>query len=1238
VSSILDKSFLEGKVGTRMTYGPLVKASRDYLAVALALLMAFQTLLLIPSSGPAIAGATPIPSTLNGLIVSGDVTYNGGSAVVTGSIYVLSGAKLTLNDLNITMDGPSPDSLTISVQQGGSLFIHGSLIKALDPMTPYLFVFDDGSTGLITNSTIMNVGSPMSMSGVRVVGRAAFTISSSTIMGSYIGIIADGSGPTIEGCTISDGQGHGILAINKARPVVANSTIMRFTNGIGIYLQDSDAEIRSDTLTNNRYGLGLYDSQAVITGTSIRANSQVGFYSERSSPTVTDSSIMANMGDGLVAKGSTIVLDGTTISENKGKGMTVFESTITMTGAKVDASIGKDISLQGDGQTKSTKVTLYGTTYGSMEFPDPNPASVLEAYWDVAVKAVYQSNGKAVQGATVWISDSSGTLVRTDRTDGNGAYGPTPIMSFSVNHAGKTGKTPHTLTVSKGLEKQSVELDLSAGETEVTLTFDDIRPWINLDPIVQVTNQASVTIGGLVAPDTEHVLVNGGSASLSMSSHRFTAPAELSPGTNVITIEATDHVGNSNNTTAQVLMDVVAPLLQITSPANPGSSMFTNIGYITIQGRTEPSATLWVDDELVGQSTSGLFECQKELASGTNVITVTAKDLAGNVATMSMVVFYDPEPPILQLTAPRATDVSTNQRTLVVSGDVNDPGARVVVTLNGADSNVSLYGMTFTITLALVEGTNQLSVKATDEAGNTAELTRTVVLDTIAPQLAVDTPQDDLMTSTKDIMVSGMTDEDAILTVGGAGASRDGLNFEADVGLTEGRNVIEVVARDEAGNSRTVRVTVICDATAPTITLLSPKDGLVTTASEVMVEGYVSESAGLILNGHAVSVDLQTRTFGATVALQEGTNHLNLVARDAVGNMGQATITVTRDSTVSLELVNIQRTAKDRYAISGRTDPDASLTINGVQYPVEPSGFFKVTADIKDGSKVIIEAKDPIGNTNNYQMTVPKSPAGPVRLDLGPAFISISLLSVVVALGYVGGTERGKLFVLFFLFVPLYSRMKKNTVLDHYVRGQIHGYIVANPGDHYNSIKDALKLNNGTLAYHIRVLEREGIVKSRSDGIYKRFYPADMKVPENDGTRLTEIQKIILKRIKETPSISQKEMSRLVGVSPSTINYHIDILKSAGLVRSERRGMRIGYFLEDLEVMKKVEDRPVKRPPASLNEDQKFDKDLAHHDFSAHDEEPQDAAPGQVRRISKKAKAPAQTYNPNWEDEPDEEN
>jgi predicted transcriptional regulator len=1218
------------------------KAGRKSLTLVLTFLMASQAILIIFSIAPTVQADSNIPSNIGEWPVSGTVSYNGGSADVTGNITVIAGGKLTLQNLNLTMDGTGIDSLTIRVEQGGNLIVHNSVIKAQDSFRTYLFVFEDGSAGLISRSTVMNIGSPYSMSGLTVIGSATVSISSTSISQSFNGIMADGSRPTVDASSISGlgSFGNGVIAINKARPVVTNTSITSFTHGTGVYLDGSDAELTGDSISSCNYGVWMSNSQAVITGTSLKSNILDGLYSDHSAPNLVSSDILSNQGNGINAKVSSMVLDRTSIRDNKGNGLILSESTILLKDSMVVTNTGKDIVLQGTTQTKNSKVTLYNTTHGTLDFIDPNPGTTLEAYWYVSLTAMYQSDGKAVQGAKILLSDISGALRFQSQTDNKGELDATPILSYSIDHIGKTSMTPHHLTVEKGQEKQHIDLDLSSESKVLSLTFDDIKPWIVLDPMVKVTNQASFMVSGYVAPDTTEVLLNGVPASLDQTAHRFTGATPLTPGTDSILVEAIDHVGNVNNVTVQVIMDNVAPDLEITSPAANGeTTIYTNIGYITVQGRTEPSAALWVNDHPVTQSTNGRFEQTVYLTTGNNVITVNAQDQAGNIAIRSISVFYDPVAPVLQVTEPKEPTTTTNQRNLVVSGNVNDPDARVVVTLNGVDSKVTLNGLELKITLTLIEGTNQLSVKATDKAGNTDVETRAIFLDSIAPQLVVDTPEDDLLTAAPSVLVSGMTDEGSLLTINGAGAGMDGLNFNAVVQLVEGKNVIVVVARDEAGNARTVRVSVTRDTTRPTISILSPTDGLVTRSSDVVVDGYLSEPAGLILNGHAVIVDPKSREFQVTVALEEGRNVLSFEARDRAGNLGTVTMVVHRDSMVTLDLVYFQRLSKDTYLVSGRTDPDATLTINGVAYAVEPSGFFSVRTDIKDGSKANVEVKDPMGNANQIQKTLPGSPAGVVRFDWGPFMMSLSFLSVVVVVGVVGGTERGKLFALFFLFVPLYSRMKKNTVLDHYVRGQIHGYIVANPGDHYNSIKEALKLNNGTLAYHLRVLEREGIVKSRSDGIYKRFYPSDMKVPENDGTRLTEIQKIIIKRIKETPGISQKEMSRLVGVSPSTINYHIDILKSAGLVRSERRGMRIGYFLEDMETIKKNREQsgPMRRPPV-FTEEQKFQKDLEHHDFSVHEEGTQAAAPGPVKRVVKKAvKVQTIEYRPRWEEDEDGE-
>ncbi len=150
------------------------------------------------------------------------------------------------------------------------------------------------------------------------------------------------------------------------------------------------------------------------------------------------------------------------------------------------------------------------------------------------------------------------------------------------------------------------------------------------------------------------------------------------------------------------------------------------------------------------------------------------------------------------------------------------------------------------------------------------------------------------------------------------------------------------------------------------------------------------------------------------------------------------------------------------------------------------------------------------------------------------------------------GTEIGWLSLL--AFVPLYYRVTGKQVLDNYVRGKIHGYVIANPGDHYNGIKGHLGINNGTLAYHLKVLERENYLKSRMDGKYKRYYPYESMIPSKK--KLSPIQKLIVEKLKNNPGVSQRKLGKLSGESVQVVNYHMKQLEDAGVVEIEKLGNR----------------------------------------------------------------------------------
>jgi predicted transcriptional regulator len=180
------------------------------------------------------------------------------------------------------------------------------------------------------------------------------------------------------------------------------------------------------------------------------------------------------------------------------------------------------------------------------------------------------------------------------------------------------------------------------------------------------------------------------------------------------------------------------------------------------------------------------------------------------------------------------------------------------------------------------------------------------------------------------------------------------------------------------------------------------------------------------------------------------------------------------------------------------------------------------------------------------------------------AYVTSTSVGVMV-LGFLVFTETGKykLLALFTLLIPLYMRIQKEDVLDQFVRGQIYGYIKTNPGVHYNQIRRGIDVKNGTLSYHLRVLEKTELIKSRREGVrYRAFYPTGMKFPEVERFRLTELQMKILEILEKKGGINQKEIAQQLHKKPQTINYNIKVLEQAGLLEVKKSGRKTVCFLK----------------------------------------------------------------------------
>lgn len=132
------------------------------------------------------------------------------------------------------------------------------------------------------------------------------------------------------------------------------------------------------------------------------------------------------------------------------------------------------------------------------------------------------------------------------------------------------------------------------------------------------------------------------------------------------------------------------------------------------------------------------------LSDGRHKVTIDCKDHDGNSATQKSTTYtVDTVPPTLNVTSP--TDgLITNSQTITVAGTTNDATSSPVtikIELNGVNQGNVTVGTSgaWSKSVTLASGTNTIKVTATDAAGKTSTVTRTVTLDTSVPKITAAT-------------------------------------------------------------------------------------------------------------------------------------------------------------------------------------------------------------------------------------------------------------------------------------------------------------------------------------------------------------------------------------------------------------------------------------------------------------------------------------------------------------------
>ncbi len=596
--------------------------------------------------------------------------------------------------------------------------------------------------------------------------------------------------------------------------------------------------------------------------------------------------------------------------------------------------------------------------------------------------------------------------------------------------AGTANWSASGIQLQVGANVISVTASDAAGNTStsnLTVTFTDVTPpvlsiTVPVSAAVYATTCAKLNIGGTASDDSSVALVmwsndRNGSGVCAGTANWSASNIQLQPGQDVITVTAEDGSGNVTTQTLTVtFIDITPPTVTISAPTG-NASYTTTAATVRLSG----SATDDVGVTLVTWSTdrgntgtctgtSAWNTADIPITVGQNTITITASDASGNTGAAALTVIVpDTVPPTVAITLPTGNATyATSVSPLVLSGTASDNVGVVSVAWstsrgkNGTCTGTSTWSSSG---ITLLQGLNTITISAKDAAGNTGTATLAVTFtDVTPPVISITSPTTDptFDTNNAQLTIGGTASDDSLVASvswtddrGGSGTCTGTTAWNASkIALKPGANVITVTAKDPTGNSTSATLTVaFTDITPPSVVIMSPTANPTydSTSSPINISGTSSDDVGVASvawsdDRGGAGTCTGTNTWSATnLKLALGDNVITVTAKDASGNSGTTTLTVTyRDITPPAVAITSPTSSKTytttNYTISiGGTAADA-VDVASVQWSDARGNSGSCTGTTSwnvggipliIGQNVItITAKDSSGNAGTATLTV----------------------------------------------------------------------------------------------------------------------------------------------------------------------------------------------------------------------------------------------------------------------------
>lgn len=495
--------------------------------------------------------------------------------------------------------------------------------------------------------------------------------------------------------------------------------------------------------------------------------------------------------------------------------------------------------------------------------------------------------------------------------------------------------------------------DAASNRSTVSTTVTRNPPPDTTVPSISITNRTQPDTKGMIAVSgsaSDNVSVvtvlwtnsTGGTGSANLSSPNGgssitwnVSNIQLTVGDNQLTFTAVDAAGLRSS--QQILVNRPAPP-DITVPTigvlNQGA-LDAN-GAVAITGTASDNvavASVTWTNSLGGSGTAVIsgssivtWSATVPVVVGTNLITFTATDLAGNksTTTTSVVRLTPPDTtvPTISITEQGTVDsagrvsiggTATDNVAVKSVTWVNNQGGSGTATLSNSSGGASITWVASNIQLQT--GDNTITVEARDAAGNKTTAAVTISRpDVQAPNINVTkqgTPDGNFVTRIEGTASDniGVTNISWTNNLGGSGyatlTGKTTVAWFADIPLLVGTNNINFIVSDAAGNGNLSQVSVNrappADTTAPAIAVTN--QGTMDANGIITVEGTATDDRGVMsvawsnsLGGTGAATVSGTSSvtwYASNIQLKTGVNTITFTVSDTSGNQSSTQITVT---------------------------------------------------------------------------------------------------------------------------------------------------------------------------------------------------------------------------------------------------------------------------------------------------------------------------------------------------------